>query len=50
MEAFKKGIHNNELRKYLMLHQPVITTKDVLKQAVQNTQTYDMLGHSTTRK
>ena len=27
VEAFKKGIHNNELRKYLMLHQPVITTR-----------------------
>ena len=31
VEAFKKGIHNNELRKYLMLHQPAITTKDKLK-------------------
>ena len=39
MEIFKKGIHNNKLRKQLLLHQLAITTIDTLKQAVQNIQT-----------
>ena len=39
MEIFKKGIHNNELRKQLLLRMPAITTKHDLKEAVQNFQT-----------
>ena len=31
MEIFKKGIHNNKLRKQLLLHQPAITTIETLK-------------------
>ena len=34
-----KGILNNKLREHLMLHEPAITTRDALKQIVQNGQT-----------
>ena len=39
MEIFKKGIHNNKLRKQLLLHRLAIITIDALKEAVQNIQT-----------
>ena len=39
IEIFKKGIHNNELRKILLLHKPEINTIESLKEAVQGIQT-----------
>ena len=39
VEIFKKGIHNNELRKMLLLHKPAINMIDSLKEAVQGIQT-----------
>ena len=39
VEIFKKGIHNNELRKMLLLHKPAINTIESLKEAVQGIQT-----------
>ena len=39
MEIFKKGIHNNKLRKQPLLHRLAIITIDALKEAVQNIQT-----------
>ena len=47
METFKTGILNNKLRERLMLHEPAITTRDALKQAVQNAQT-EMLKFART--
>ena len=38
MEIYKKGIHNNELRKLLLLHDPPLITMAVLKAAVQRYQ------------
>ena len=32
MDIYKKGIHNNELRKLLLLHEPALTTIEDLKQ------------------
>ena len=39
MEIFKKGIHNNELRKLLLLHKPALNMIESLKEAVQGYQT-----------
>ena len=39
MEIYKKGIHSNELRKLLLLHDPPLITMDTLKAAVQGYQT-----------
>ena len=39
VETYKKGILNNKLREKLMVHEPPITTKAELKQAVANAQT-----------
>ena len=39
VEIFKKGIHNNKLRKMLLLHKPALNTIESLKEAVQGYQT-----------
>ena len=39
VETYKKGILNNKLREKLMVREPPITTKAVLKQAMANAQT-----------
>ena len=39
VETYKKGILNHKLRERLMAREPPITTKTVLKEAVQNAQT-----------
>ena len=38
METYKKGILNNKLREKLMVREPPINTKAVLKQAVASAQ------------
>ena len=38
VETYKKGILNNKLREHLMVREPPITTKTVLKEAVQDAQ------------
>ena len=39
MEIYKKGIHSNELRKLMLMHNPPLITMATLKAAVQGYQT-----------